>query len=244
MKQIIREMSYNKINDDTRNIKRTDSNITHTGIGVNSTNDSTIGAVHKTIYGKDVDNNITRDNTENGKDDYTDTTTHTGTAETVGSGTNGDTQTKSVSAYDQTATYTPREQDVTNGTNSNTSTLTNNLEDKTVHSGTYQKTNGGTETAHETQSGQDILEINSNQKDTGTQTTTSDSNKNSTADTDDKFSGNENYNLNENITEKGRLSYEELLNTIENLFNPYDWLATKIVNTICEVFYYERYRKV
>lgn len=241
MKETIRTMSYSRTNDDTRSIKTTTSDVTHEGIGVSTSNTTDFGGINTTIYGKNVETNSNTTTGEKGEDNYTDTTTQKGTSTTDTNDTNNETLTRNVSAYNQNdPTYTPREQDVTNGTSGGTSTLTNDLTNTTTHAGTYNKDGSDINNTHTADSGQDTLKINSNTKENGTQTTTSDGNKSGTADTDDLYNGSEKYDLNENITEKGRINYEEIIDTIENLFNPYDWLATKIVNTICEVIYYEK----
>lgn len=263
LKEIARSMDYKKTNDDTRDItgshngtsntKTTGSGTDHSTTNTSGTDNRIIDGTQTTTYGKGTDTIISETYGDKGEDNATDTTTHTGTAETIASGTNGDTLTKSVSAYNQTTpTYAPTEQDVTSGDNSSTSTLTNNLEDKTIHEGTYEKNQSKQGNNHVQESGTDGVKTDTTDNLTSAAETTVDSNKSDTSTTDgttsntstsqDIFTGSESYNLNENIKETGHLSYDEILHTIDNLFNPYDWLATKIVNTICEVIYAERIR--
>lgn len=260
-KEMIRELSYKKLNDDTRDVTGNTSNTSRTessSAGTEKIDETTAGTDNRTIdstetmtYGKgtETDSNITTG--EKGEDSTLDTTTHTGTAETASAGTTGDTLTKSISAYNQTdPTYTPREQDVTSGENSGTSTLTNDLEDKTNHSGNYEKNGSNIGNTHVQESGTDGKKIDTtdNLASSGSKNTdvtsnnsgSTDSNESGTSTNKDVFSGSELYDLNEKVTENGHLSYDEIINTIEKLFNPYDWLGGKIVNTICTGVYHER----
>lgn len=260
-KELVRKLSYKKLNDDTRDIT---GNTSSNGGGTSSsagtqkidkttsgTDNRTIDGTESTTYGKGIDTNSNTTTGDKGEDQYLDTTTHTGTAETISGGTTGDTLTKSVSAYNQTTpTYTPREQDVTAGENSSNSTLTNDLEDKTNHSGNYEKNGSNITTQHVQEDGADGKKIDTkdNLTSSGTENTdissnntgTESHNEDSTSHSNDIFSGSELYDLDESVKESGHINYDEIINTIEQLFNPYDWLANKIVNTICTGVYHER----
>lgn len=264
LKEIIRQMNYSKTNDDKTTNTATESGENHgTTNGTGSHNDTitSTGTDSHTLkndtitnYGKMIDGTNSSTGTESGWDVSNDTATHTGTANTVASGDNGDTLTKSVSATNEPnqtdPTYSPREQDATVGNTSSDSTLTNDLKDVADHDGSYKKnlTNSGENKTAE--SGSDTTNFNGTDnltKDSKTTNIGSSNDSSTTSGTQSRdssangtFVGNESYDMSETVTEKGRLSYEEILQTFENLFNPYDWLATKITNSICEVMYNER----
>lgn len=237
LKKIIRDMSYTKTNDNTNDVTNNgSSSISATG-GETTSNDTTTNETVTTDYGKTINHldEITthKNNSANGQNDAT----HTGTVVTESSNTNGNTTTKNVSAYNQLEGYTPREQDVTNGNDSGTVTQTNNLVDNTTIKNTGEEDGTETRDLDETQGGKDTTTASGTQNDTGSLSTHNDTKTTSNDTSKTNYSGTETYDLKENTEEHGRLNYEEILNTIDNLFNPYDWLCSKIVNTICEVFY-------
>lgn len=242
LKEFTRKMSYTKTNDDVRDITGSENGTSH-GTSTSSGSDNrVVDNKSSTIYGKKTDTTANSTTSDNGTDSYVDTTTKGGTAETVTSGDTNGTLNKNVSAYNQSEGFTPREQEISSGNNAGTSTLTNDLEDKTNHNGQYSKDGTSNDTSNTSESGTDEIIGNTKDNLTKSDRTESDGNTSKTSSSNDKFTGAENYQLDEQTKETGRLSYEEIMQTIEKLFNPYDWLAEKIVASICEQFYAGRIR--
>lgn len=241
-KEIARKMNYNLSHENT-------------AIGVNKGNSSTTGSdshdetrnevldsLTKLLHGLNIESNRHIDTQDEGNDTYKDNKSNTGTVVTDSDVTNNQTVNNSVSAYNQVTEMSPHDMSVTNGATTEDSTVTNNLTEVIDHNGSYGKHLVTGDTDSTIHSGTDNTTVNSTNDTTLKANGTNQSTSNSLIDSTEDEHGTETYNLDENIKETGRLNYEEIINTIENLFNPYDWLARKIVNTICEGYYYERIR--
>lgn len=212
------------------------------------------GTDTKTITGEtdttdNLEVNQTVENTETGNS----TTTNSETVDGTTSGTKEGTTLNNVSAYNQTQEYAPREQIISNDTTSgtsheektgeseNNSSLTGQENtyrtEKRTGKDTNNRTEEGTTGGTDTHSGTDKREGTNEKIGTSKVDTTKSETGKITGVINVKNNNTENYDMTENTTKDGHVKYEEIINTLENLFSPYDWLAEKIVKAICEVFY-------
>lgn len=240
-----RTLQYTKTGEgeeDTNKTENTSSNGTINQSG--STNEK--GSFTEDItHGEKITREGTDNKTINGTVDTTgtgkSTNTNNETTDGTSSGTKTDTTLTNVSAYNQTTGYAPRDQvignDTTSGETHEEREGTSETDTNTTGKETTVRTEEGTTGGTDTHSGTD--EKTGNNDKTGT--SKADTTKSETGETKGvinvKNNTTENYNLKENATKDGHVKYEEIVNTLENLFSPYDWLCEKIVKAICEVFY-------
>lgn len=252
---------YNIINPLHEETSRT-LEYTKTGEGEEDTNKtentSTSGTVNQTgttgensNFSEDITHGekITREGTDNKTINGTVDTTGTGkstitsneTTDGTTSGTKNDTTLTNVSAYNQTTDYAPRDQvignDTTSGTNHQEITGTSETDTNTTGKETTVRTEEGTTGGTDTHSGTDTRSGNNDKTGTSKLDTTKSETGETTGIINVKNNNTETYNMTEKATKDGHVKYEEIVNTLENLFSPYDWLGEKIVKAICEVFY-------